>query len=55
MSAFNIEKSLVLETTNWLGGENPWMYYSYFLAALIFFFAGGALLYIRQMEEAEKS
>lgn len=53
LSSFNIEKSLVLQNTNWLGGYNPWLYYSYFMSALIFFFAGGSLMYIRKLEDAE--
>jgi len=54
LSALDIEKSFVLQNVSWLGGSNPWMYYAYFLSAIIFMFAGGALMYIRKLEEAER-
>ena len=48
-----IQKSLVLQNLNWMGGYNPWMYYGYFMAAIFLLFAGGALMYVRKLEEAE--
>lgn len=48
-----LQKSVVLQNLNWMGGYNPWLYYAYFMAAAILLFAGGALMYVRKLEEAE--
>ena len=56
LSALPIEKSIVLQNIGWMpGANNPWVYYSYFMAATLCIFSAGTLLYVRKLEEAEKS
>ena len=42
-----------MQNVSWIGGDNPWLYYAYFMSALIFLFGGGALMYIKKLESAE--
>lgn len=56
LSALPIEKSIVLQNVGWIPtANNPWVYYSYFMAATLCIFSAGTLLYVRKLEEAEKS
>ena len=48
-----IEKEIFITNLSWLGGNNPWMYYSFFMVAIFLLFVGGALLYVEKLEKAE--
>lgn len=48
-----IEKEIFITTLGWLGSNNPWMYYSFFMVAIFLLFVGGALLYVEKLDRAE--
>lgn len=48
-----IQKELYFTNLTWLGGNNPFMYYAFFMVAIFLLFVGGALLYIEKLDKAE--
>lgn len=48
-----IEKEVFITNLTWLGGNNPWMYYSFFMVAIFLLFVGGSLMYVEKLEKAE--
>lgn len=48
-----IEKEIFITNLSWLGGNNPWMYYAFFMVAVFLIFVGGALMYVEKLEKAE--
>lgn len=51
--ASRIQKEIFITNLSWLGGNNPWMYYTFFMVAIFLIFVGGALLYIEKLDKAE--
>ena len=48
-----VQKELYFTNLTWLGGNNAWMYYAFFMVAIFLLFVGGALLYIEKLDKAE--
>lgn len=48
-----IEKEIFITNLSWLGGNNPWMYYTFFMVAIFLLFVGGSLLYVEKLDRAE--
>lgn len=52
-AASKIQKEVYITNLGWLGSNNPWMYYSFFMVAIFLLFVGGALLYVEKLDKAE--
>lgn len=48
-----IQKEVFITNLGWMGGNSPWMYYAFFMAAVFLLFVGGALLYVEKLKTAE--
>ena len=53
LDSTRIEKEVFITNLSWLGGNNPWMYYAFFMVAIFLLFVGGSLLYVEKIEKAE--
>ncbi len=53
LDSTRIEKEVFITNLTWLGGNNPWMYYSFFMVAIFLVFVGGSLMYVEKLEKAE--
>lgn len=48
-----IQKEVYITNLSWLGSNNPWMYYAFFMVAIFLLFVGGVLLYVEKLDKAE--